>query len=138
MQVWLGNELKTGAVARLKISYQFDVPQYGTDRMGRLQTKNGWIYEVAQWYPRMCVYDDVEGWNTLPYMGLGEFYCDYGDYDYFITTPATMTVAGSGDLENPKEVLSSTEQSRLADARNSDKTVMIITPEEVGKNANAT
>ena len=106
--------------------------------MGRKKFKQGYVYEIAQWYPRMCVYDDVEGWNTLPYMGLGEFYCDYGDYDYFITTPASMTVAGSGDLENAKEVLSSTQQShRLAEARNSDKTVMIITPEEVGKDASA-
>ena len=90
------------------------------------------MYELAQWYPRMCVYDDVEGWNTLPYMGLGEFYCDYGDYDYYITAPSAMTVAGSGDLQNPKEVLTETQQKRLEQARGSDKTVMIINPDEVG------
>ena len=69
--------------------------------MGRMDTKNGVIYEIAQWYPRMCVYDDVEGWNTLPYMGLGEFYCEYGNFDYYVTAPADMIVAGSGDLQNP-------------------------------------
>ena len=116
----------------VKINYTFSIPFYGADRMGRKKFKQGWVYEIAQWYPRMCVYDDVEGWNTLPYMGLGEFYCDYGDYDYYVTAPANMTVAGSGDLQNAAQVLTAAQQSRLADARNSDKTVMIVKPEEVG------
>ncbi len=139
MQVRLTNPMEgKGEKIKVKVNYSFSIPFYGADRMGRKKFKQGYVYEIAQWYPRMCVYDDVEGWNTLPYMGLGEFYCDYGDYDYFITTPASMAVAGSGDLENPKEVLTSTQESRLADARNSDKTVMIITPDEVGKDNNAT
>jgi hypothetical protein len=124
-----------GEKITVKVNYNFSIPFYGADRMGRKKFKQGWVYELAQWYPRMCVYDDVEGWNTLPYMGLGEFYCDYGDYDYYITTPANMTVAGSGDLENPKEVLTETQQKRLEDARGSDKTVMVINPDEVGQPA---
>ncbi len=122
-----------GEKIQVKVNYSFAIPFYGADRMGRKKFKQGWVYELAQWYPRMCVYDDVEGWNTLPYMGLGEFYCDYGDYDYYITAPANMTVAGSGDLQNPKEVLTETQQKRLEEARGSDKTVMIVTPEEVGQ-----
>ncbi|HZY38996.1 MAG TPA: M1 family metallopeptidase [Mucilaginibacter sp.] len=121
-----------GEKIQVKVNYSFAIPYYGADRMGRKLFKQGWVYELAQWYPRMCVYDDVEGWNTLPYMGLGEFYCDYGDYDYYITAPFNMTVAGSGDLQNPKEVLTETQQKRMEDARGSDKTVMIIKPEEVG------
>ncbi len=129
--------LKTPLGARgdkilVKVNYDFSIPFYGADRMGRKKFKQGYVYEIAQWYPRMCVYDDVEGWNTLPYMGLGEFYCDYGDFDYYITAPASMTVAGSGDLQNAAEVLSATQQSRLAQARSSDKTIMIVKPEEVG------
>jgi peptidase M1-like protein len=127
-----------GQKISVNVKYWFSVPFYGADRMGRKKFQQGYVYEIAQWYPRMCVYDDVEGWNTLPYMGLGEFYCEYGDYDYFITAPANMTVVGSGDLQNGMEVLSATEQSRLAEARKSDKTVMIVKPEEVGKNDNAT
>jgi hypothetical protein len=115
----------------VKVKYDFSIPFYGADRMGRKQFKQGMVYELAQWYPRMCVYDDVEGWNTLPYMGLGEFYCDYGNFDYYITVPSGMTVAGSGDLLNPEQVLSATQQARLAEARKSDKSVMIIKPEEV-------
>src|ERR1700760_1190771 len=135
MQVRLHTPLGAkGDKISVKVNYSFSIPFYGADRMGRKKFKDGYVYEIAQWYPRMCVYDDVEGWNTLPYMGLGEFYCEYGDYDYFITAPANMTVVGSGDLQNGMEVLSATQQSRLAEARKSDKTVMIITPEEVGKN----
>jgi hypothetical protein len=126
-----------GDKIQVKVKYNFSIPFYGADRMGRKKFKEGYVYEIAQWYPRMCVYDDIEGWNTLPYMGLGEFYCEYGDFDYYVTAPANMTVVGSGDLENGAQVLSATQQSRLAEARKSDKTVMIIKPEEVGQNANA-
>jgi len=136
MQIRLKTPLGAkGDKITVKVNYDFSIPNYGADRMGRKTFKQGIVYEIAQWYPRMCVYDDVEGWNTLPYMGLGEFYCDYGNFDYFITAPATMTVAGSGDLVNAAQVLSAAQQSRLAEARKSDKTVMIIKPEEVGQAA---
>jgi hypothetical protein len=132
MQLWLDNGIKaSGGVAKIKISYQFDIPEYGTDRMGRLKTKNGWIYEVAQWYPRMCVYDDVQGWNTLPYLGAGEFYLEYGDIDYNITAPADLIVAGSGELQNPQECLTAEQISRWNQAKNSDKTIMIRSEKEV-------
>jgi hypothetical protein len=117
------------------INYSFAVPFYGADRMGRKKFKQGYGYQIAQWYPRMCVYDDVEGWNTLPYMGLGEFYCEYGDFDYYITAPAGMLVVGSGDLQNGADVLTPEQQQRLAEACNSDKTQMIIRPDEVGQAA---
>jgi hypothetical protein len=136
MQVRLNTPLGAkGDKISLRVNYNFSIPFYGADRMGRKQFKQGWVYEIAQWYPRMCVYDDVEGWNTLPYMGLGEFYCDYGDFDYYITAPANMLVVGSGDLQNGMQVLTPTQQNRLAEARKSDKTVMIIKPEEVDQPA---
>lgn len=83
MQIKLAKLLKAqGGKIQIKINYSFKIPEYGTDRMGRLNTKNGWIYEIAQWYPRMCVYDNVYGWNTLPYLGQGEFYLEYGNIEY--------------------------------------------------------
>lgn len=117
----------------VKVTYDFSIPTHGADRMGRLITSAGQTYEIAEWYPRMCVYDDVQGWNTLPYMGLGEFYCEYGNFDYYITAPASMIVYGSGDLQNPSQVLTGEQVKRLKEAANSDKTVYIIKPEEVGK-----
>jgi hypothetical protein len=133
MQVRLNKPLgANGDKIQVKVNYNFSIPFYGADRMGRKQFKQGMVYEIAQWYPRMCVYDDVEGWNTLPYMGLGEFYCEYGDFDYYITAPGNMVVVGSGDLLNASEVLTPTQQKRLAEARTSDKTVTIIEASEVG------
>jgi hypothetical protein len=136
MQVRLNKPLNgSGDKIQVKVNYSFSIPYYGADRMGRKEFKQGVVYEIAQWYPRMCVYDDVEGWNTLPYMGLGEFYCEYGDFDYYITAPANMVVVGSGDLLNPADVLTPVQQKRLAEARNSDKTVTIISESEVGQAA---
>jgi hypothetical protein len=131
MQVYLPQPLKPGAKATLNIGYDFTIPERGTDRMGRLSTRNGWIYAVAQWFPRMAVYDDVQGWNTLPYLGAGEFYLEYGNIDYSITAPSNLIIAGSGALLNEKEVLTTQQQARLAQARNSDKTVVIRSAEEV-------
>jgi hypothetical protein len=132
MQVWLQDELKSsGGKIKVTIKYDFEVPEYGTDRMGRMKSKNGWIYEVAQWFPRMCVYDDVQGWNTLPYLGAGEFYLEYGDIEYNITAPANLIVVGSGELQNPQDCLTAEEQRRWNEAKNSDKTVIIRSDKEV-------
>ena len=139
MQLKLASALKpTGAKIQIKIDYAFEVPEYGTDRMGRQETVNGWIYEVAQWYPRMAVYDDVSGWNTLPYLGAGEFYLEYGDFDYTITAPGNMLVVGSGELINPAEVYTPGTIARLTNAKNSDKTVMIRTEADINNGAKFT
>lgn len=132
MQVWLQQPLKaTGHKAKLHIAFEFTVPEYGTDRMGRLKTSNGIVYEVAQWFPRMAVYDDIQGWNVLPYIGAGEFYLEYGDFDVNITAPANLIVAGSGELLNEREVLTAEQQARMNNARNSDRTVIIRSAGEV-------
>jgi hypothetical protein len=134
MQVRLNTPMMPkGDKITVKVNFSFIIPLDGAGRFGRQYTKNGVIYQVGQWYPRMCVYDDVEGWNTLPYMGLGEFYCDYGDYDYYITAPSEMIVYGSGDLQNPTDVLTNEEISRLSQAANSDKTITIISADEAMK-----
>ena len=132
MQVWLNDALKaSGNKVKLKIAFEFTVPEYGTDRMGRLKTKNGWVYEVAQWFPRLCVYDDIQGWNTLPYIGQGEFYLEYGDLEYTITAPSDLIVVGSGDLLNPQDCYTADQQKRWAEAKNSDKTVTIRGEREI-------
>ncbi len=121
-----------GGQITIEIHYHYTVPGDFGGRTDFFPTRNGKIYEIAQWYPRMCVYDDRQGWNTLPFLGSGEFYCDYGDFDYRVTVPWDMIVAGSGELVNPQEVLTATEQSRLTSARASDATVMIRSATEVG------
>ncbi len=137
MQIKLKDSLKaSGNKIQIKIDYSFEIPENGTDRMGRVKTGNGWIYEIAQWYPRMEVYDDLSGWNTIPYLGASEFYLDYGNINYTITAPSNLIITGSGELLNPSEVLSPTVLGRLAKAQNSDRTVMIRDSSEVIKQNN--
>ena len=125
MQIRLPKMLKAaGDIIKIKIDYSFILPEEGADRCGILKTRNGNIFSVAQWYPRMCVYDETEGWNTLPYLGPSEFYCDYGDFDFSITAPASHIVVASGELQNPTEVLTAIQQKRFADAKNSDATII--------------
>lgn len=132
MQIYLPLDLSAdGGQLKIKIEYSFISPQYGSDRMGILDTKNGKIFSVAQWYPRICVYDDISGWNTIPYIGPSEFYLEYGDYDISITAPANHIVVSSGELINPQEVYTPEQQKRWASAAVSDKTVMIRSASEV-------
>ena len=132
MQVRLPKPMKaSGDVVNIRLDYSFVLPTYGADRCGILPTKNGDIFTVAQWYPRMCVFDDVKGWNTLPYLGPSEFYLEYGDYDFTITAPASHIVVASGELLNPAEVLTPLQLSRMNNAKKSDQTVMIRTEKEV-------
>jgi hypothetical protein len=131
MQIRLAESILPNEEVKIKIFYSFKIPQYGSDRMGKQDTQDGTIYEVAQWYPRMAVYDDVEGWNTLPYLGAGEFYLEYGDFEYNVTVPYNHLVVGSGELINPNEVLTAEQIKRINSAKNSDKAVIIRGVDEV-------
>jgi len=133
MRVELDRPLPPRGVTSLEIGYSFQVPEHGADRMGREQFPEGWLYEIAQWYPRLAVYDDVRGWNTEQYLGQGEFYLEYGDIDFAITVPRGFIVAGTGRLTNPLEVLTAQQRARLARALLSDSTVAIIAKNEVGQ-----
>ena len=124
-----------GGQMKLRIRYHYAIPGVWGGRNSWGMSKQGEIYDTAQWYPRMCVYDDMRGWDTLPYLG-NEFYLDYGRFDYSVTVPSEMIVAGSGELVNADEVLTKAELARLAEARLSDKTVMIRTLADVNDAAN--
>ncbi|MBU3743890.1 MAG: M1 family metallopeptidase [Sediminibacterium sp.] len=136
MQLKLPKELNGGgASVRIKIEFSFISPNYGSDRMGIQETKNGKIFTVAQWYPRMCVYDDVLGWNTIPYTGPGEFYLEYGDFDVKITAPSHLFIVGSGELLNPTEVYTPELQKRWNQAAQSEQTVIIRSADEIANPA---
>ncbi|MDB5434670.1 MAG: Peptidase rane alanine aminopeptidase, partial [Phenylobacterium sp.] len=131
MRVDLPQAVKAGGgQVKLHIRYHYTVPGLFGGRTAWNANKHGDIFDIAQWYPRMAVYDDVRGWDTLPYLA-NEFYLEYGAFDYAVTVPADMIVAGSGALTNPQDVLTPEQRARLDRARASDKTVMIRTPEEV-------
>jgi hypothetical protein len=135
MQIRLPQPLPPkGGKIQLHIRYHYTIPGEFGGRTSWVSTKHGDIYDIAQWYPRMAVYDDVRGWDTLPYLAQ-EFYLEYGNFDYYVTVPADMLVAGSGQLQNPQDVLTSIERQRLDLARASDATVMIRTAAEVEADA---
>jgi len=126
MRVDLAAPLAGGAFVDLEVAWRFNVPALGGGRMGH----DGPLYEIAQWYPRVCVYDDVRGWNHEPYIGAGEFYLEYGSFDVSLTVPREYLVAATGELRNPERVLTATQRERLARARRSETPIAIITKEE--------
>jgi hypothetical protein len=123
MRVELPAPLAPGNTVALEVDWSFAVPENGADRMGR----DGDLYLIAQWYPRMAVYDDVSGWNTMPYLGQGEFYLEYGDFDVELTVPATYLVGATGTLENPAEVLTAAQRAALDQARSGGDVVRVVT-----------
>ncbi len=133
MQVMLPEKVKArGGSVKLRIEFSFISPEYGSDRMGYYDSKNGRVFSVAQWYPRVCVYDDVRGWNVQPYLGAGEFYLEFGDFDVSITAPSDHIVVCSGELVNTQDVYTASQQQRWAAAAKSDKTVVIRSAQEIG------
>ena len=128
MRVELPEPLAPGDTTEIEIDWSFRVPENGADRMGR----DGDHYVIAQWYPRLAVFDDVDGWNTMPYLGQGEFYLEFGDFDVSLTVPASWLVGATGSLENPDEVLPPVLRERIAEARETGEIVSVVSREEAG------
>ena len=112
MQIRLSTPLKPHGVLHIHLVYHYTIPGVWGGRTSWGMAEHGPIYDIAQWYPRMCVFDDLRGWDTLPYIG-SEFYLEYGHFDYFVTVPWNFIVAGTGELVNPTEVLTAKEIARL-------------------------
>jgi hypothetical protein len=129
MRIDLPRPLAPRGTVDLELVWHFAVPDYGAGRMGR----DGSLYQIAQWYPRLAVYDDVRGWNHEPYIGAGEFYLEYGSFDVSLTVPANYIVAATGTLRNPELVLTQAQRRRLAIARTSTQPVAIVTADEAGQ-----
>ncbi len=126
LRVDLATPLAPGTSIDLVADWHFKVPAMAGGRMGH----DGLLYEMAQWYPRMAVYDDVRGWNHEPYIGAGEFYLEYGDFDVTLAVPAENLVAATGELQNSEATLTAEQRRRLALARRSDTVVAIIAANE--------
>lgn len=121
--------IRSGESGIVDITWHFYVPPSG-NRMGR-DTIDRNTYAIAQWYPRAVVFDDVRGWNLDPYVGSGEFYSNFGDFDLEISVPASFIVAATGELDNPEDVLTDLQRARLTAALTSDTTIAIITQQEL-------
>jgi len=131
MRVELPTPLASGAAIDFDIDWHFPIPPYGGGRMGRVGNR---LYELGQWYPRMVVYDDVRGWNPLPYIGAGEFYLEYGNFDVTLTLPAGYVLGSTGTVANPEEVWSADTRARLEKARTSEQAVAVVNKDEATAN----
>jgi len=127
-----------GASARLEIAWRFTVPRVDTTARGpRMGRYGNYLYQIAQWYPQIAMYDDLRGWDTDQYFGSGEFYNQFGSFDVRITAPGGWLVGATGDLRNPEEVLSRRTRDRLALAMQVDTTVLVVRRSERGEGVTA-
>src|SRR3982751_2709475 len=116
----------------LEIDWHFRVPRADNGRGSRMGRWADTLYQVAQWYPRVAVFDDLRGWDTDPYLGDAEFYNNFGHFDVSIDVPAGWIVGATGVLQNPADVLTPTARERLSHILQSDSTVRIVTAAERG------
>jgi len=118
-----------GTSVELSLAWRYTLRSEGpTPRQGT----NGAVYYMGYWYPQMAVYDDVQGWDTDPFLQFAEFYMDYADYDLALTVPEGWLVGSTGTLQNAEAVLTPQTRSRLADARTADEPVRVVSAEERG------
>ena len=102
----------------------------GRSGFEHFEENDNYLYTIAQWFPRMCVYSDVEGWQNKQFLGRGEFALPFGDYEVSITVPSDHIVGSTGELQNANNVLTSEQRNRFKKAATSDTPVLIVTQEE--------
>ena len=133
----LEKPLKPGGSTEINISWSYALVEENAVR-----ARNGYesfadgndIFLLAQWYPRVTVFSDYEGWHNKEFVGNGEFTLEFGNYEVEITVPSDHVVAATGVLINDNDVLNATQKKRILQAKKSEKPIFIITPEEALKN----
>ena len=125
MFVPLATPLLPGASAAFDVRWHFTIPGSWAPRMGMEDATTG---QIAQWYPQIAVYDDVDGWDRQMYTGTGEFYLDYGRFRYSVTLPAGYIVGGTGTLQNPQQVLNDDQVEALRRAAGTSDVVHVVAP----------
>ncbi len=141
MRIDLPEPLAPGATFEFSLNFSFNMidtrvigGRAGYECFDGEQDGGDCIYLVAQWFPRLHAYSDYEGWHNKAFLGSGEFTLEFGDYTVEITVPEDHVVSSTGVLQNEDDVLDADQRERLADARESDEPVYIVTPEEALEN----
>lgn len=137
MRVDLDQPLKSGESTVLSLDYWYNI----NDRMeigGRsgyeyFEEEDNYLYTIAQFFPRMCVYNEVEGWQNKQFLGRGEFTLPFGDYNVNITVPDDHVVGSTGTLENSKDILTQEQLDRFEEAKTAKSPVMIVNQKEAEK-----
>jgi hypothetical protein len=134
MRIDLPQPLKPGAKLAFSIDWRYNINEQkvlgGRSGYEKFDEDKNDLFEIAQWFPRMAAYYDVTGWQHKQFLGTGEFTLEFGDYDVQLTVPADHIVAGTGELQNPGDVLTAAQRQRLEQARTATKPVVIVTQAE--------
>jgi hypothetical protein len=137
MRIDLPTPLKNGEIVSFSIEWSFNITDrniFGSSARSGYEyfpEDNNYVYTIGQWFPRMCVYDDAQGWQNKQFLGQGEFALAFGDYKVRITVPADHIIASTGMIKNPQDVLNKTELERFEKAKTSfDQPVIIVTQAE--------
>jgi len=128
----LATPIPAHGTGTFEADWSFEVPRIEGARGFRMGRWADSLYQVAQWYPRLAVFDDLRGWDSDPYLGDGEFYNNYGHFDVSIDVPAGWIVGATGVLQNPNDVLTPTARDRLGRVLSSDSTIRVVTAAERG------
>ncbi len=139
MRIDLPQPLKPGENTSFSIDWSYNInnrlDDFGRSGMEYFPEDDNYLYTIAQFFPRMAVYDDVEGWQNKQFLGRGEFALTFGDYEVDITVPSDFIVGASGTLQNPNSVLTKAQRDRFEEAKKSyDNPIMIVTQEEAIEN----
>lgn len=145
MRIDLPTHLKPGKKVEFNIDYAFNIVEEdavsarsGYEHFPDDERKGGNggndIFLLAQWFPRLHAYTDYEAWTNKEFIGRGEFTLEFGNYDLELTVPADHIVSSTGALQNPKDVLTSTQRKRLKEAEKADRIVFVVTEEEALEN----
>ena len=127
-----------GATATIETAWRFTMPIVDTTVRGQRMGRYGnYLYQVAQWYPQIAMYDELRGWDSDQYLGSAEFNNQFGSYDVRITAPGGWLLGATGKLENPEQVYSKRTLDRLAMAMQVDTTIVVVDANERGKSATA-
>jgi hypothetical protein len=134
MRIDLPQPLKAGAKMAFSVEWSYNINEQkilgGRSGYEKFDEDKNDLFEIAQWFPRMAAYYDVMGWQHKQFLGTGEFTLEFGDYDVQLTVPADHIVAGTGELQNPGDVLSAAQRQRLEQARTAKQPVIIATQAE--------
>ncbi|MEM7368270.1 MAG: M1 family metallopeptidase [Bacteroidota bacterium] len=138
LRIDLDQPLASGASYSFKVKWWHNVNDRFKDGGGRsgmeyFKEDDNYLYTIAQFFPRMCVYNEVDGWQNKQFLGRGEFTLPFGDYKVRLTVPTDHVVASTGVLQNPDQVLSTTQLARWEEAQTADSPVLIVTEEEARK-----
>ncbi len=137
MRIDMPNSLKPGEKFTFNIKWWYNINNRmkigGRSGYEYFEEDDNYLYTIAQFFPRMCVYNEVEGWQNKQFLGRGEFALAFGDYEVNLTVPADHVVAASGELQNPKDVLTEKQEKLYEEAKTAKEPVIIVSQDDAEK-----